>query len=58
MSKHACTLCGSRDWPRLDTSCPPCHGEPEDDGLWDNLDPEDLDGPEDRYDEPEPETQP
>lgn len=29
--KFPCTLCGSRDWPRLDTDCPLCHGEPEED---------------------------
>lgn len=22
--KFACTLCGSRDWPRTDTDCPLC----------------------------------
>jgi len=27
--KHACTLCGSRDWPTTDTSCSLCYGEPE-----------------------------
>jgi hypothetical protein len=26
---HPCSLCGSRDWPREDTDCPQCYGEPE-----------------------------
>lgn len=33
--KFACTLCGRRDWPRENTSCPLCaadEAEPEDDG--------------------------
>jgi NMD protein affecting ribosome stability and mRNA decay len=24
-----CTRCGSRDWPRADTSCPLCYKEEE-----------------------------
>ena len=24
-----CTVCGRRDWPREDTSCPACYKEPE-----------------------------
>ena len=26
-------MCGSRDWPRLNTDCPQCYGEPEDTGY-------------------------
>jgi hypothetical protein len=26
---HACTMCGSRNWPDPDTTCPLCYGEPE-----------------------------
>jgi len=27
--RHACSLCGSRDWPNLETDCEQCYGEPE-----------------------------
>jgi hypothetical protein len=43
--KHPCTNCGSRDWPRHDTSCPLCRAEPEDsddsyDALFDDTTPD------------------
>jgi hypothetical protein len=30
-TRFPCTLCGSRDWPREDTSCPLCQTEDDDD---------------------------
>lgn len=38
--KHACSQCGSRNWPRLNTSCPLCYGEPDEEPDYDdeNLD--------------------
>lgn len=29
MSHFPCTLCGSRDWPRLDADCELCRGDDE-----------------------------
>ena len=31
MLKFPCTLCGSRNWPREDTSCPLCQMPDDDD---------------------------
>ena len=43
---HACTLCGSREWPDPESACSLCYGEPDEDDR-------DHDSHNDeRYDEP------
>jgi len=42
MPKDACSLCGSRDWPRLHTDCPLCRAEP--DSVVDDYDGTEYDG--------------